>query len=128
MKLLLRFEKMAHHPWAVVKVFDQNGKYQGRVKRAFNPISKSYALYNRSGIVFGRIRSPIWKFWNFPLFNVNGRQTGAVHKKWRGFLEEFLTNADNFIVDFLERASVSQKAVILAAAITIDFNHFEHSG
>ncbi len=127
MKPLLRFERMAHHPWAVVKVFDPNGKYQGKVKRTFNPISKSYALHSRSGIVFGRIRSPLWKSWNFPLFNVNGRQTGAVQKKWRGLLEEFATNADNSKVDFPEKASASEKAVILAAAITIDFNHFERS-
>ena len=50
----------------------------------------------------------------------------AVSKRWGGVLREAFTDADTFRVDFGSNGfSAQQRAVIFAAAISIDFDFFE---
>ena len=125
LKLFLKFERISHHPFSSVKVFGENNNYLGFIKRPFSFLYKKYVLYDSSGRPFSVVRSPLWKLWSFPISNLQGKQIGAIQKKWVGLLQEASTNADNFKIEFPENLSFEQKAVVLVASITIDFNHFE---
>ena len=69
-------------------------------------------------------------WYSFPLFKENIR-VGEITKKWRGFqvsglLTEAFTDADTLLVDFGSRTwSEEEKALIMSAAISIDFDFFE---
>jgi len=67
--------------------------------------------------------------WQFRLETADGAASGAVAKQWSGFASEFFTDADDYGVDFGVVAwSLAQRAVITAAALAIDLDHFEHGG
>eukprot|EP01029_Cantina_marsupialis_P029665 TRINITY_DN781983_c0_g1_i1.p1 TRINITY_DN781983_c0_g1~~TRINITY_DN781983_c0_g1_i1.p1 ORF type:complete len:350 (+),score=111.77 TRINITY_DN781983_c0_g1_i1:125-1174(+) len=53
---------------------------------------------------------------------------GMVTKEWSGCGKELFTDADNFSVDFPNKATSEHKAFILAAVLLIDFMYFEQSG
>ena len=58
----------------------------------------------------------------------SGQERGKVAKKWGGALREVFTDADAFLVDFSDHSWTSaQRAVIFAAAISIDFDFFENN-
>ncbi|GAU91053.1 hypothetical protein RvY_03382-1 [Ramazzottius varieornatus] len=52
---------------------------------------------------------------------------GQVTKQWSGFLQEYMTDADNFAISFPLGLDVNVKATLLAMCILIDFNHFEQA-
>ncbi len=54
---------------------------------------------------------------------------GAISKKWQGFIKEGFTDADRFLVDFgsEQEWTLSERAVLLCAAISIDFDFFENN-
>lgn len=107
-----------------LEVKSPEGERYGSVHRRFGFIHKIYDLRDEMGRVFVRVESPIWRLWTFPLLNTSAKIT----KRWSGALREVFTDADTFLVDFgSESWSPSQKAVILAAAISIDFDFFENN-
>ena len=102
------------------------GQSLGSVHRRFGIIYKKYDLIDETGAVFARISAPLWRIWTFPLINSAGATVGEISKKWSGLLAEVFTDADSFLVNYGEESwTHSQRAVILAAAISIDFDFFE---
>lgn len=104
------------------------GRILGHVHRRFGILYKKYDLVDERGQVFARIASPRWRLWTFPIQDLNGETQGTIAKKWGGGLREIFTDADAFLVDFGPRQwGDAQKAVILAAAISVDFDFFEEN-
>src|SRR5207248_1366912 len=100
------------------------GDLYGSIHRRFGILHKIYDLRNEHGQVFGRIRSPLWRLWTFPVL---GTPT-VISKKWGGVLREVFTDADTYLVDFADHPwTPEQRAAILAAAISIDFDFFENN-
>jgi uncharacterized protein YxjI len=99
----------------------------GSVNRRFGIIYKKYDLRDTTGQTFATIKSPIWRLWTFPILDNRGLVQGAeVSKKWGGALKEVFTDADTFRVDFGAGGfTAQQRALIFAAAISIDFDFFE---
>ncbi|CAF1218435.1 unnamed protein product [Adineta steineri] len=61
----------------------------------------------------------------FTLYSADGvHEIGAIHKKYRGYLVEALTSADNFTIQFPLDLDVRMKAVALAALFLIDFSNY----
>ena len=57
-----------------------------------------------------------------------GNEVARISKKWSGLLKEYFTDTDNFMVEFGTKAwSAAQRAVIVATAISIDFDFFENN-
>lgn len=111
-----------------MEVGTPDGRHMGKVQRRFGMIYKKYDLIDRDGRVFAQIASPLWRLWRFPIFDQNGEQVAEITKRWSGMLKEMYTDADNFTVDFGKRKwTLAQKAVIFAAAISIDFDFFENN-
>ena len=105
-----------------------DGTQLGRIERRFNLLVKKYTLYDDRGVAFATIKSPLWKLWTFPIYDANENQIGQISKKWTGLLQEYFTDADNFIIDFGQTNwTLSQRAVLLGAAVSVDFDFFENN-
>jgi hypothetical protein len=108
----------------------QTGQKYGSVHRRFGIIRKKYDLLDANGKLLAQVRSPVWRLWTFPVYNPAGLQVAEITKRWKGILSEAFTDADRYIVDFREtfnQWSDEQKAVLFAAAISIDFDFFENN-
>jgi len=54
-------------------------------------------------------------------------QIGKIRKKWGGFAREFLTNCDNFSIEFPVDSNHIQRALIVSTCIFIDYLYYENS-
>ena len=127
-KSLLHLSRSFFFFFSDLAVTNGAGRKFGNVKRRWGWISKKYDLHDETGQVFARISSPIWKLWTFPVTDNMGRETAVISKKWGGVFREFLTDADTYGIDFSKgQFSESQRAVLFAAAISIDFDFFENN-
>lgn len=63
--------------------------------------------------------------YNFDLITVDGKKIGQIYKEFAGFVQEKYTNADNYILKFPKDLSVQMKALVIGAALQIDYVHFE---
>lgn len=112
-------------------VSDDRGKPLGTIERRFKILGKRYDFYDRRRKLMLQVRAPLFSFYSFPLTNLNGIKIGEITKKWRGFnlsgmLTEGLTDADTFLVDFGNSPwTGEQRALIVSAAISVDFDYFE---
>lgn len=105
-----------------------DGNILGYAHRRFGILYKKYDLTDSTGQIFARIASPLWRLWTFPINDLNGETKGNISKRWGGALKEIFTDADSFLVDMGTHTwSDSQKAVILAVSISIDFDFFEQN-
>lgn len=102
-------------------------KRLGAVLRRFSLLNRTYELVDASNRPFAKIVSPILKIWTFNILDPSGRQRGEISKKWSGFTQEYITDADRFRVTFGDGWTTEQKAVLLAAAFSIDFDFFENN-
>jgi len=105
-------------------ITDKNGLLIGHVHRRFGVLYKKYDLCDARNIVFSTIKSPLWRLWKFPVYDSMGNEVGAIKKNWGGLLKEMFTDADKFQVDFPAWEN-EKKAVIFAAAVSIDFDFFD---
>ena len=60
--------------------------------------------------------------------DLQGKKVANIAKKWGGALREVFTNADAFLIDYgAANWKAHERAVIFAAAISIDFDFFEQN-
>lgn len=125
--LVLRLHRPFFWLFSELNVEDSRGAPVGSVHRRFGILRRKYDLRDATGRSFARVRSPFWRIWTFPLRADDGREA-TIGKKWGGVLREVFADADTFGVDF-SRASWSpeERAVIFAAAVSIDFDFFENN-
>ena len=103
-----------------------DGRTLGRVVRRFGILYKRYDLTDPQGRVFASIASPRWRLWTFPVQPRGGGPGATISKKWGGGLKEIFSDADTFRIEFGGGDwSDAQRAVLMAAAISIDFDFFE---
>ena len=87
-----------------------------------------YELQDEHGQTFAAVVRPLLNVWTFTIQDDTGRQRGEIAKKWTGLQREWLTDADKFRVMFdADDWSLNQKAVLIAAALSIDFDFFENN-
>ena len=103
-----------------------HGERIGSAKRRFSLLRKTYDLLDVSGQMFATIASPVLHPWTFPIFDRSGQQRAEIAKQWAGMTEEMVTGAQRFKIDFMNHDwPLAQRAVILATALSIDFDSFE---
>ncbi len=109
-------------------VTGSEGQTLGHVRRRFGILYKKYDLEDAMGQCFARVHSPRWRFWTFPVLSERGTGDAVISKKWGGALREVFADADTFLIDYQDGSwSVQERAVIFAAAISIDFDFFENN-
>ena len=105
-----------------------DGRKVGQVERRFGVLYKKYDLLDETGIAFARVASPRWRLWTFPVEGADGARTATISKKWGGVLREVFSDADTYRVEFgTSTWTETQRALIFAAAISIDFDFFENN-
>jgi hypothetical protein len=124
-----RFEKLVLSRLDVaLDVGGDPGRHLGTVERNLRVIDTRYELKDPRGQVWARLVRPFTSLWQFHLETPDGQRSGAVAKQWSGFATEFFSDADDFGVDFGPWPwTLDQRAVIVAAALSIDLDHFERS-
>jgi hypothetical protein len=111
-----------------IAVTRSTGEFLGSAHRRFGFINKRYDLRDAQGNTFATVRSSLFKIWTFAIRDVNDQEVARISKKWTGVLKEVFTDADNFLVEFGTASwSPSQRAVILATSISVDFDFFENN-
>ena len=109
-------------------VVTPEGRFLGRIRRRFSLLNRRYDLEDGDGHIFAEIRSPFFRIWTFTIFGIDGERLGVISKKWSGLGKEMFSDIDNFVVDYGDTGwSSSQRAVIFAAALSIDFDFFENN-
>lgn len=117
------------HPFRLwfqrLDVFGANGELIGAIQQRFSIFSKRFDVLDASGRVLLEVASPIWKPWTFT-FLEGGQERAVVQKKWSGLGRELFTDADNFRVGFTAGLAAPAKVLVLAAALFVDLQYFEH--
>ena len=114
--------------FSTLDVTTGEGRTLGLVQRRWGVLHKKYDLFDAVGSCFARVKAPRWRLWTFPVEGSDGVSEATIAKKWGGVLREVFTDADTYRVEFGEGCwSEEQRAVILAAAISIDFDFFENN-
>jgi hypothetical protein len=111
-----------------IKVKVPNGPLLGSAHRKFSIFYKIYELKDANGNAFAKIQSSMFKIWTFALRDLQGNEVARISKKWTGMLKEYFTDSDNFLIEFGNHQwGAGKRAVILAAAISVDFDFFENN-
>lgn len=98
----------------------------GSIHRRFHILHSVYDIKDSRGRLFARIKRPLWRLWKFSILDGLGNETGVINKRWAGILKEMFTSADTYEVNLGEmKLTDLQRAVLMAATIAIDFDHFE---
>jgi len=125
--VLLRLSRPFFFLFSDLHVSDANGMRIGSVHRRFGILYRKYDLRDAFGRTFARVRSPLWRIWTFFVRAEDGRDA-TIGKKWGGLLREVFADADTFGVDFSQATwAPEERAVIFAAAVSIDFDFFENN-
>jgi uncharacterized protein YxjI len=125
--VLLRLSRPFFFLFSDLNLTDAQGVRIGSVHRRFGLLYRKYDLRDAFGRTFGRVRSPFWRIWTFFVKAEDGRDA-TIGKKWGGVLREVFADADTFGVDFSQASwSPEERAVIFAAAVSIDFDFFENN-
>jgi hypothetical protein len=121
----LRLERPYKFYFEEVNVIDSiTNQKLGKVKRNFTCCERVMTVYDENNVVQFKIVSPFCEFWTFHIER-NEQRVGSINKKFSGFLQEMMTDADNFGVHFPSDATPKQKALLFAATFLIDFLYFE---
>jgi hypothetical protein len=98
----------------------------GSIESTLSVVETRYELRDARGTPFANLVRPALSSWTFELRTMNNVVVGRVAKEWSGALTEWLSDSDDFAVDFGAHSwSIEQRGVIVAAALLIDINHFE---
>ena len=127
-RVLLEITRPFYWVTSSLSVRTAAGRLFGRVQSRLALLHRHYDLYDDSGRVFATIRSPRWRPWTFPILDASGAQAAVITKSWAGLLREYYTDADNFGLDFgTHEWTLPQRAVLVAAMISIDYDYFENN-
>jgi uncharacterized protein YxjI len=85
------------------------------------------SIIDESGKTLYHVVSPFCRYWTFFIDTPEGQRVGEIRKKWSGFVQQFVTDTDNFGIQF-PNASAKDKALIFSATFLIDFLYFNTNG
>lgn len=121
---VLTFHKPFRFYFHQIDVVENNGRKLGWIKREFSIFAREFTVMDSTGVEIFRIHGPFFHPWTFHL-NKNGTKLGEISKKWSGLGKEFLTDADNFSIEFPASTEMDNKCLLLGALFLIDLLHFE---
>ncbi|HET6369668.1 MAG TPA: phospholipid scramblase-related protein [Nitrospiria bacterium] len=125
-KMILRLTRKFFFLFSDLDVVGMLGNRIGNVRRRFGLLHRKYDLVDATGRTFATIKSPVWRLWTFPVAATLGRNQAVITKQWGGALREMFSDADTFMIDFTGgQWDDRQRAIIFAAALSIDFDFFE---
>jgi uncharacterized protein YxjI len=125
---VLRLARSFFFFFSSLEVLAEGGAKLGTVERRFGLIYKKYDLHDEHGRCFAEIRSPLWRLWTFPARHMSGVGKAEISKKWGGAMREIFADADTFRVAVESgNWSATERWILFAAAISVDFDFFENN-
>jgi scramblase len=125
-QLAATFWRKGYLAFSEMFVDGARGERLGSVKRRFSLIRRYYDLRDASGQIFATVAGSLMSRGMFSIVDRAGQQHGEISKNWAGYTQE-VAEARRFKLDFMNHHwTLAQRAVILAAAVSIDFDVFEH--
>ena len=127
-----RVELIARHPFRIffhrIEISTADGNALGCVERRFSLLAKKFDVRDVDGSFVASVSSPFWRPWTFR-FEKDGRDIGAVRKKWGGLIKEAFLDADSFAVEFADATlTANERLLLLGAAMFVDVLYFETKG
>lgn len=103
-----------------VEVQDGNGQTIGGFRQKFFSIGGRFTVVGSGGQDLCQLRGS-WTGWDFR-FEQDGRELARISKKWAGLGKEFLTSADNYMLQISDSVPREDpvRPLILAAVMCID--------
>jgi uncharacterized protein YxjI len=104
-----------------IKVTGPGGKPMGYFKSKLISIGGGFHVFDNNDQQVAEVKGN-WKGWDFRFLTKNGREIGAVTKKWAGLGKELFTSADNYVISLTDVGAVGANAgaLLLAAGLAID--------
>jgi uncharacterized protein YxjI len=104
-----------------IMVHDGAGKSIGYFKSKFFSLGGGFFIFDTNNNKVAEIKGD-WKGWNFQLLTMEGKEIGAITRKWAGIGKELFTSADNYIISINDAYAGNQSlmALLLAAGLAID--------
>uniref|UniRef100_A0A8C6UCZ6 Phospholipid scramblase n=1 Tax=Neogobius melanostomus TaxID=47308 RepID=A0A8C6UCZ6_9GOBI len=114
-----------------MEIQSPNGVPIGYVVQNWHPLLPKFTVMDAARSAQLKIKGPCcaYRCSSDVVFQVLSRDeenlVGQISKQWAGFLQEALTDADNFGISFPMDLNVRVKALLLGAVFLIDFMYFE---
>ncbi|XP_071566463.1 phospholipid scramblase 1 isoform X1 [Temnothorax nylanderi] len=101
----------------------------GSITQEWSLWRPKFYVRDASGQAVLMIKGPLIRFCVDVIFKVKSldekHRIGMIRKRWSGFAREMFTVSDTFGINFPRDLDVKIKAVLLGAAVLIDFMYFE---
>lgn len=68
----------------------------------------------------GSINAESWRAWDFSIQNAAGAEVARITKTWAGLAKEWLTKADNYVVEIHRPLEEPLRSLVVAAALAVD--------
>ncbi len=125
-----KLQLVVNHPFRLLfqrlELSDEKGRHLGAIQQRFAILSKKFDLEDQNGKVIFSVRSPIWRIWTFPVYK-GSEVVAKISKQWAKLLTEVFSDRDRFWIEFNSpNLSVSEKQLLMAAALFVDLQYFEN--
>jgi hypothetical protein len=119
-RVVLRITRPAKFLRSRVEVFDGHDRFLGRIvqQNVFGKIN--FGLYTSDGHDLGRLRAENWRAWDFHIETADGQEVATITKSWEGMARTVLSTADTYVVRVHRRLDDPLRALVYAAALTVD--------
>eukprot|EP01135_Chromosphaera_perkinsii_P007001 Nk52_evm2s659 gene=Nk52_evmTU2s659 len=127
--VVLRIKRPVYLVNSTISIENAEGEVIGEVLQSWHLWRRRYDLFNREKVQFGSIDSGFLAY-EFDIVNEEEKPLARIDKDFVGFMREIFTDANQYIIkmDMLDNSVrtllYDERAVTLAAAISIDFDYF----
>ncbi len=104
---------------STVVVQDPSGREIGRLVQR-NVFGKIRFGMESGGQEVGTLNAENWRAWNFSLQDGTGTEVARITKTWEGLTKALFTTADNYVVKIHRPLQDPLRALVIAAALTVD--------
>lgn len=104
--------------WAV-GVSRPTGGAIGTITKQVRMGKARFNITSPDGVDLGSVHAQNWRAKDFAVYDADGRQVGAVNKKWAG-LRELFTDADSYVVEIYPDTVEPLRSLATATCLTID--------
>lgn len=101
------------------------GRHLGAIQRKFSLLGRKYDVEDAQGRVIAQIRRPLFRLWQYPVFDPQGHEIARVAKRWGGLMQELFTDADTYGVTFTDACSPELRTLLFASMFLIDLTNTE---
>lgn len=112
-----------------IKISTPSGQLLGKIKQRWSIFGfPKFSVLDEDGTEVYRILGPWWTCTNQEYViksSDESQDLGCIRKVFSELFNEAFTDADNFEIDFPAGCHVEMKAVLIGAAILIDFMYYE---